>query len=264
MIPVIFHIGPIPINSFGLMIVCCFFAGGQRLALSLQKAGEDPLLAEKMIFWGVLGGVGGARLNYVLTRYTDFLNDPFWTLFGAAGFVFYGGFICAVFAEYILLRTEGKPFLRFADITSPTLAIGYAVGRIGCHLSGDGDYGKVTDSLLGFRYELGVAPSAPGVFVHPTPMYESLLSLLFAWLLVSLERRNAFSDVAGRRFGIYLALAGIARFCIEFLRIEPIVYHGLTEAQLMSIVIIAVGLFLFLRRKPQETASRNSLQTTSA
>jgi phosphatidylglycerol:prolipoprotein diacylglycerol transferase len=251
MIPVIFEVGGIPLNSFGLMMVCCFLAAWKRFYLSLERAGEDPNLAEPIIAVAAFSGLVGSRLNYLATNFKDFLADPVSSAFGGAGFVFYGGFFFAALATFLYLKKHKKPFLRYADIAAPAVAIGYAVGRIGCHLSGDGDYGTVTDSFMRFSYYLGVAPTPYGVLVHPTPIYESLIALAIATLLVRLQEQKENLKI-GALFGIYLCLSAVARFGIEFLRVEPRVASGLTEAQFSAMGILVVGLTLifFPRQKP--------------
>lgn len=228
------------------MMVCLFIAAWRRLSLSLENAGESIEVAEPMVVTGAIAGIVGSRINYLITNLDDFLSDPLHAVFSGAGFVFYGGFICAALAIYLFLRKEGKSFVKYADITAPALAIGYAVGRIGCHLSGDGDYGGPTDSFLGFSYFLGVVSTHRGVLVHPTPIYESIVAFATAFLLVKLQEKKSFSK-PGQLFGLYLILAAISRFLVEFIRIEPITKFGFTEAQCASFFIFFAGLVLLLR-----------------
>ncbi len=253
MIPVIFQIGPIPLNSFGLMMICCFFAAWKRLSISFEEAGEDPLLAEPLIVLGAITGFVGSRINYILTNRAEFLADPAAMIFTGAGFVFYGGFLCAAAGSYLFLRSKKKSFIHFADLGAPALAIGYAVGRIGCHLSGDGDYGGPTTLPWGFSYLLGIVPTHPGVLVHPTPIYETIVALLIAWALLHLQRNGMLSRT-GRLFGLYLLLSAIARFLVEFLRIEPMTRFGITEAQVVAIFVALAGAALLLR--PERPATR--------
>lgn len=247
-IPLPFGLGYLPIYSFGLMMVCCFLSAWKRLYLSLQEAGENPELAERMITWAAIGGVLGARIFYIFSYFEDFLRDPIGLLFGGAGFVFYGGFIGGALAAYILLRKEGKSFFQMADITAPALALGYAVGRVGCQLSGDGDYGSQSTLPWAIAYPLGVVPTEAGQFVHPTPVYESLISLLIVYILLhpKIKLKLGFS---GQLFGLYLFLSAISRFMIEFIRIEPIILGGLTQAQIVSIVLVLVGIVLLGRKR---------------
>lgn len=251
MIPVIFEIGPFPLNSFGLMMVCCFLAAWRRLYHSLERAGEDPAIAEPMVVTAALTGIIGSRINYLITYFDEFLADPLGAIFSGAGFVFYGGFFLATLSLYLFLRKRGKNFLQYADIAAPALALGYAVGRIGCHLSGDGDYGIATDSILGFSYILGAAPTPRGVLVHPTPIYESVVAIALSYLLVRMQERKSIPKV-GALFGLYLALSAVSRFLVEYIRIEPTYLYTLTEAQVASLFGFGLGLVFILRKSPKK------------
>ena len=171
----------------------------------------------------------------------------------SAGFTFYGGFIVAAIVVYTLARRDGVPVARLCDALGPCLALGYAVGRLGCQLSGDGDYGIPTTSWWGMSYETGVVPTGPGVRVYPTPLFESAAALVVTWIVSAVEVSNRLSAPL-RRFGLYLSLMSVERFTLEFLRPNPEALWGLSEAQ-----IIAVGLFviggLFLLRVVRGSAS---------
>lgn len=243
MIPTILRLGPVPLYSFGLMMVLCFFAAWRCYANSLADGGERPELAEPAITWAAVGGIVGARLGYLVSFESGFLTDPLGTLFGSAGFVFHWGFVGGFLAVWILLRREGVSFLRYADLAGPALALGYAIGRIGCQLSGDGDYGKLSDLPWAMGYPLGVVPTRPGIRVHPAPVYETLMAL---GTCLVLQSRLAAKELPGRgqRFGLYLALSGAARFAVEFIRIEPKVWNGLTQAQLIGMALVAAGVLM--------------------
>jgi phosphatidylglycerol:prolipoprotein diacylglycerol transferase len=115
------------------------------------------------------------------------------------------------------------------------LALGYAIGRIGCQLSGDGDYGKPTDLPWGMAYPKGTVPTT--VKVHPTPVYETLAMGLVAWMLWSLRDRVR----PGVLFAVYLVAAGVERFLVEFIRRNTPDVAGLTVAQVFSLVMVAAG-----------------------
>jgi phosphatidylglycerol:prolipoprotein diacylglycerol transferase len=123
------------------------------------------------------------------------------------------------------------------DIAGPCLALGYAIGRIGCQVSGDGDYGKAWDGPWAMGYPDGTVPTGPGETVHPTPIYETLTMGLVALLLWSLRDRVR----PGLLFAFYLVLGGIERFLVEFLRRNDEVAFGLTAPQLESLALIAIG-----------------------
>ena len=249
MIPTVFSIGPFPIHSFGLMMVLAFFAAWRILWLELVAAGQKGELAERMITWAAIGGIVGARVGFLISFPSDVMRDPVGMIFGGAGFVFLWGFVGGAGSVIYLLRKEKLSILGFADITAPALCIGYAVGRIGCQLSGDGDYGIVSALPWAMGYPLGVYPTEPGIRVHPTPVYETFLALVLAWVLLSFGRSKPMGS--GWRIGMYLIFSSLARFLVEFLRIEPewlrVGSLILTQAQLVSIGLAGFGVMLLLR-----------------
>ena len=135
------------------------------------------------------------------------------------------------------VRRRGAPVLQVADAAGLALALGYAIGRIGCQLAGDGDYGTPTDLPWAMAYPNGVVPTIEKV--HPAPVYETLSHLGIFALLWATRKKIA---IPGLSFCLYLVLAGVARFAVEIVRLNPRVLWGLSEAQLISIVMVVVGL----------------------
>lgn len=246
-IPMPFNWGSLPIHSFGLSMIFAFLAAWRLLVLTLRKYQEDEALAEQLVTWAAFGGIIGARILYVVSFPQGLSQDPLGTIFGGAGFVYYGGFIGGAGAVCFLLHRNKKSILLFSDLIAPSLAIGYAVGRIGCQLSGDGDYGMPTSLPWGLQYPLGVVPTDLGVRVHPAPIYESLLALALCFILLA-ERVQQYLSYRGQIFGLYLIGAAFSRYIIEFIRIEPVVAFGLTQAQITAVIIAIVGLTLMLPR----------------
>lgn len=232
-------------------MVLCFLSALHRLQRCLDENELDPAIAERMVTWAAVGGIVGARLFYLLSFPTNFAEDPLGTIFGGAGFVFYGGFIGGVFAVWLLLKIEKKGFWEFSDLVAPCLAVGYGVGRLGCQLSGDGDYGGASTLPWAMSYQLGVVPTPPGVLVHPAPLYESMMAFGIAALLLWVRRSEKLPGY-GRVFGLYLVFSAIARFLIEYIRIEPQVFGPLTQAQGIAILLAAIGLSIVYLKKPQE------------
>ena len=244
MIPTLFSLGPIPVYSFGFMMVLAFLTAWRSLYLRIEAAEKDPALAERICFWAAIGGILGARLFYIASFPREFLADPLGAVFGGAGFVFYGGLIGGFIGVSILLKRSGHNLLEFADYISVPLTLGYAVGRIGCQLSGDGDYGIESTLPWAMSYIQGVVPTAPGVRVHPSPVYETLFALFSAIILIRMEQKGAASLKPGFIFGAYLLLASLGRFFVEFVRIEPRLLIGLTQAQIVSGLLFILGLAL--------------------
>jgi phosphatidylglycerol:prolipoprotein diacylglycerol transferase len=213
-----------------------------------------------MIFAAVVGGLLGARLLFIVEEWSNFLHSPWGYIFTGAGFTWYGGFLGGVLAVSWVVRKNKIPWREAADIAAPALAIGYGVGRLGCHFAGDGDWGTVTDVPWGVAYRNAIVgwPYPPGVQVHPTPIYEFLESVAVFAVLWSMRKKEL---LPGTIFWLYLVLAGAARLVVEFWRVNPVVGFGLTEAQWFSIVMIVVGLWQLLwptRVKKVATARRSS------
>lgn len=250
MIPQIFNLGPIPINSFGLMIALAFIAGSKRLQIDFAARGLRPELADRYVVTGGIVGLIGARIWYLGSFWHEVREDLLGSVFASAGFVFYGGFIFSAIALFIMSRLDGIKLTSFLDALAPTLGLSYAIGRVGCQLSGDGDYGRVTDSFWGMSYAAGVLPTPPGVLVYPTPVFESLLALAVV-AAVLFAQRYPFWRAPARPFGLYLVLISIERFVIEFLRIEPRVIQGFSQAQIIATCVAAVGLAMIVLRRSE-------------
>ncbi len=198
----------------------------------------------------------GARLYHVLESPRELLADPS-VLISRFGFAWFGGFLGGFVALVFLARRFEIPTLEFMDLCAPAAAVGYALGRIGCLLSGDGDYGVPTTLPWGMSFPNGVVPTTERV--HPTPLYEFFIWLLIAAILWRLGKRALTnSSVRGEVFSGYLILTGVARFLIEFIRINPRSFFGLSNAQAASLVSIVIGFILYWRIKSSSTLQSNS------
>lgn len=257
MIPTILQIGPIPVNSFGLMVALSLLVAIERLTLSFRRVGLPEPSAERYVLWAGFTGLVGARLWFIIDSWSEVRDDLTGALFSSAGFVFYGGFLTACVVLFFLLRRDGASPVRFCDAVGPALALGYAIGRLGCQLSGDGDYGMVTDSWWGMSYSSGVVPTPPGVLVYPTPFFESAIAIAIALVLGRVEVSNRlFWSKAGTRAGLCLILLSIERFFVEFLRINPRIAGGvLSEAQVIALLLCGVGVVLLIRPPRHSSAA---------
>lgn len=246
MIPTLIELGPIPIRSFGLLVALALFAGALRLSASFKHYGIDPRLAERYVTAAGLSGLIGARLWHIGENWSLLRHDLLGAIFASAGFTFYGGFIIAAICVYILARRDGTDVGRLCDALGPCLALGYAVGRLGCQLSGDGDYGMLTDGFWGMSYSTGVVPTLPGQRAYPTPLFESTLSLVIVFILLYVERSQNLLNGRFQRFGLYLVLISIERVLVETLRINPSVVGTLSEAQVIGLALCAFGALLMV------------------
>jgi phosphatidylglycerol---prolipoprotein diacylglyceryl transferase len=225
--------------AFGLSFVVCGLLVGKRL----KETGRPTDWAYEMVFAALVGGLIGARLWWAVAHWSEVTDDPIGGLFGGSGLVWYGGALGGAAAVLLWSTRKGMFGLELLDICAPALAIGYATGRIGCQVSGDGDYGKAWDGPWAMAYPDGVVPTTTKV--HPTPIYESLTMGLVALVLWRLRGRMA----TGRLFALYLVLAGAERFLVEFLRRNPDAALGLTTAQIVSVIMMVAGGIWLLRTR---------------
>ena len=247
------HIGPLTLGTYGIMVatglICAFFV--IRADLRRRGYGAD---AENIIGTTGLAGLVGARLYHLLETPTEFFAHPLPLLFSTMGFAWFGAVIGGFVALVLLARHYQMKILLMLDIASPAAAIGYGVGRIGCLISGDGDYGTPTSLPWGMSFPNGLVPTTERV--HPTPIYEFLGALLIGYILWRIGARGVGGlRPAGEVFAFYLILTGVARFLVEFIRINPRSFFGLTNAQTASITSILAGAILLLelvrRIRPQ-------------
>jgi phosphatidylglycerol:prolipoprotein diacylglycerol transferase len=240
MYPVILHLGPVTIYRYGLMMAIAFLTAGYLTGRELDRKGFNGELASTMVFSAAIGGLVGARVFALFDDWSGFVSDPLHVIFSGSGFVWYGGLIGGFLAVSWTIRKNRLPWLVVVDCIAPSLALGHAIGRIGCQLAGDGDWGHETTLPWGMAYPNAIVgwPYPPGMRVHPTPLYETLAYVAVFALLWSIRKRQQ-SD--GTLFWWYLALGPAARFMIEFVRINPRIVLGLSEAQLISLGLVAIG-----------------------
>ncbi|MCP4130709.1 MAG: prolipoprotein diacylglyceryl transferase [bacterium] len=236
MYPTIFTYKMITIGGFGIMLGLGFYLAFLLLERELSFKGVDPDLAFKIILVAIVGGITGAKLFHVMENFSEFLRDPKAMLFSGAGLSVYGGFIVAILLNIpLIIKNKVHPLI-VLDGVAPCLAIGYAVGRLGCHVAGDGCYGIATSSFLGAAYPNGLIPSS--VAVLPTPLIESFVSFMFVALLLRLRK---FEFPVGVIFFVYFILNGFARFFIEFVRTNREAALGLSHAQFIAIGFVITG-----------------------
>ena len=189
-----------------------------------------------MVAIAVVAGIVGAKVWHVLDTPAEFREAGWRVLWDSAGFAWFGGLVFAISALVLQGWRAGIGGLRTLDLAAPSAAIGYGIGRIGCFLSGDGCYGVATNLPWGMSFPHGVDPTF--VRVHPTPLYECAAGLLIGcWLWW----RGSKPRSTGAMLGEYLLLSGTARFLVEFIRRNPKVLWGLSNAQLASAASALVG-----------------------
>ena len=259
MIPFL-HLGPLSIPTYGLMVSIGLLVAAYILqadfnrhrALFIKKgylknADEKSQGDEGFLVIGLAGiaGLVGSRIYSVLESPSEFIAHPE-VLFSRFGFTWFGGFLGGAIVMVFLARHFHIPLPEFLDLSAAPAALGYAIGRMGCLLSGDGDYGIPTNLPWGMSFPNGIVPTTDRV--HPTPIYEFLAWVIIAAFLWRLGKKApASGGSSGGIFGAYLILTGIARFLVEFIRINPRVLYWLTNAQVVSILSIFFGAILLWR-----------------
>jgi phosphatidylglycerol:prolipoprotein diacylglycerol transferase len=241
-------LGPLSLYSFGLMLMIAFLLGGHLYSRELGRRGLDPELSGAVVTWGVIGGVVGARLYYILENWQEFRRDMAGALFSGSGLVAWGGLAGGAVACWLALRRRRAPLLQATDAAAPILALGWVFGRLGCFLAGDGDYGPPTDLPWGMAFPNGIVPTTARV--HPTPLYEAAMMLAVFALLWRLRLRPWRP---GRLFAAYLALQGGERLVAEVWRTNPR-HAGMTAAQWIGLGLAIVGL-VWLKATPASEPS---------
>jgi phosphatidylglycerol---prolipoprotein diacylglyceryl transferase len=287
MIPVLFELGPLKVHSYGLMLGIAFILGNALMARDFKRRGWNPSIAGTITIIAVVSGLLGAKALHLIENWDEFLRRPSEAL-SPGGLTWYGGFLLGLICVIWYVRRKGLPLQQFLDILGVALVLSYGVGRIGCHLSGDGDYGAPTRLPWGTIYAQGIAkptyalaeyflehPDERAAWnydslrvipagidrmghamsrfdevtpLHPAPIYEFLLGIIGYGILLALRKRPRPD---GAIFMIYLMIAALFRFLVEFLRLNPRLALGLSEAQLFSVLLFvagAVGLALLTRR----------------
>ena len=228
----------ISIKTFGVAFALGFLACGAVVARRLREMDKPVDWAYEITFSALLGGVIGARAYYVIQNYSQVEHNLIGSVFSGSGLVWYGGAIGGASGVVLWMRWRNALELRMFDMCATALALGYAIGRIGCQVSGDGDYGIRSSLPWAMGYPHGTVPTPPGVRVQPTPIYETVTMCLLAYLLWQLRDRVR----PGVVFALYLVGSGLERFLVEFIRRNKEVLVGLTAPQVESLVLLAIGL----------------------
>jgi phosphatidylglycerol---prolipoprotein diacylglyceryl transferase len=248
MYPILFEPFGYPISTFGVMMAVGFLVAAWHTGLRLREYGLDPELASTILIYAMVGGVLGSKLYFAIDESLR-TGIPFRELFlSRAGITWYGGLIGGTLAVALGCVIHGLPMRVVASSVAVAAALGQTLGRVGCFLVGD-DYGRPTDLPWGIAFPEGSPPTF--VPVHPTQLYEAGWLLVVAALLWRRRRRSPFL------FGEYLALNGLGRFFVEFLRVNPVVALGLTQPQWIGLALVAVGVlgWLYFRDKPEPIAA---------
>jgi len=256
-LPELFTVGPLTVYTYGVLLATAYLLG-LRLAMWRAKArGLDPTRMLDLGIYIIISALVGAKALLVVVEWDHFTASPreFLSLARSGG-VFYGGLILAVSVAFWYIRRHRLPFWQTCDVFAPGIALGHAIGRLGCLAAGC-CYGRPTNVAWAVTFTNPAAAANVGtplgVPLHPTQLYESGAELLILGLLLVSERRGR--AYAGRTFWLYVLLYGISRFVIEFYRGDPRgqVFGVLSPSQFISVVLVplSVGMLAWLARQPQ-------------
>lgn len=268
MIPYL-HLGPINLPTFGLMLWLAAVCAAYLVDRAFKRAHIEAD-AVGMVAIAVVAGIIGAKLWHVLDTPSDFRVLGWHALWDQAGFAWYGGLTFGILALVFQGWKSKVGTVRILDLAAPAAAVGYGVGRIGCFLSGDGDYGIAIHPVhfllwtfhpWGMAFPHGLVPVF--VPVYPTPLYELAGGLLIGWWL---WRKLGKPHATGMILGQYLVLTGLARFLVEFIRRNPKVFWGLSNAQLASVgaMIAGAGVIWWCATRPVEITEAARKKTPAA
>jgi phosphatidylglycerol:prolipoprotein diacylglycerol transferase len=237
------HIGPLDLKTFGICFAVGFLASGVLIGQRFRELGKPVDWSYEMVFAALIGGLVGSRLDYLLQNWDKVSGDLVGNLFSGSGLVWFGGAVGGALGVVLWARWRGFLGWQLFDTAAAPLAIGYAIGRVGCQLSGDGDYGIHSTLPWAMSYPDGTVPTTDTV--HPTPVYETLAMGLTAVVLWRLRDRLPL----GVLFGLYLVISGIERFLVEFIRRNDEVVAGLTQPQLISLALMVLGAGIVVARR---------------
>jgi phosphatidylglycerol:prolipoprotein diacylglycerol transferase len=240
--PVLFRIGTFEVTSFGAMVAIGALVGLWLLRIELRRGGLPETAGDAGIA-GIAGGLAGAKLLWVVEHLGE---EPFFDLLlSRAGLSWFGGLLGGILAGLWLLNRRQLPILSVLAAATPGLAIGHALGRVGCFLVGD-DYGRPSNLPWAVAFPEGLPPTTTPV--HPTQLYEALALVPVALVMRRLRRQRRADRIV---FGVYLIAAGTVRFLVELVRINTPVLGPLTVAGLASLAAVLLGFVLLVGSRRQ-------------
>jgi phosphatidylglycerol:prolipoprotein diacylglycerol transferase len=254
--PILFHVWKFPVYSYGFLTCLAFVLASLYLSRVIAKSKEKLISQGELdclLLLIIVLGFVGSKLLYIITELRHFILYPldiFRSLNG--GFVYYGGFISVIVGMIIYSRRKKINFLKLCDFFAPGLALGHAIGRIGCFFAGC-CHGKESNLPWAVMFNDKNSVAVTGVHLHPTQLYESLGNFLLFILLYFYSKKER---KAGVPIAIYLIGYAVLRFVIEFFRGDDrgMQYLGLSISQIISIFLLIGGIFIFISRASSKTS----------
>jgi len=244
MYPILFQIGSFRIHTYGVFIALGFLTGIVLALREAKRVGEKPENILDLSFYSIIAAIVGSRLFYIILNYQYYIENPLEMIkIWSGGLVFYGGFVLALIVGIWYIRKSHLPLWKTADVMAPSIAIGQAIGRLGCFSAGC-CYGKVTTLPWAVTFSNPECLANLGVPLHPTQLYYSLNDL-FIFLILTVVKR--FKKFDGLLIWLYVLLYSITRSIIEIFRGDDrgLVFGGtLSISQFIGIVLVPISLFM--------------------
>jgi phosphatidylglycerol:prolipoprotein diacylglycerol transferase len=248
--PILFEVGGFTIYSYGVLLAAAYLLGLQFALVRARARGLDRQRIMDLGIWIIVAALIGAKLLLFVVDFRQFTAGREGLLdLARSGGVFYGGLIAAVAVAFAYMWRHRLPLWTTTDVFAPAIALGHAVGRMGCLLAGC-CFGRQTDVPWAVTFHSTAAAANVGtplgVPLHPTQLYDAGAELLILGILLATERRG--TPFPGRTFWSYLGLYGISRFVIEFYRGDPrgVVLGTLSTSQFVSIVLIPLSIAMLI------------------
>lgn len=249
------HLGPIPVNWYGLTFALGILVGSRVVLRRAPRFDVSKERVEELLIWIVVGTIAGARLYFIAQNdFLEYLQQP-WRILAVweGGLAFFGGLAGATLAAFLYSRFRGLSFACLADLVAPAIPIGGAIGRTSCGLDGM-DYGTPTQLPWGVLYTHpdSYAP-IDGISRHPTQFYELTGDLLIAAILLGVRGKLREGDL----FRLYLVLFSLLRFLLFFVRGDvPVIALGLKNGQWTALAFFVLALSSFAIRRTGKTVPR--------
>ncbi len=253
MYPTLFTVGGVDVSSFSFMVLIAFLVAYFIGESELKRKGLNSNLADLLLIACVIGGLGGAKILFLYQNvgFSEFTSDPVRYL--SSGFTFLGGLLGAILLMWFVTQMKRVRFLLVTDAAAPALVLAYGIGRIGCLMVGD-DYGIPSNLPWAIAFPNGSPPTY--LAVHPTQVYDTISMVIFFIILWSIRKKNF---PVGWMTAVTLMVLGVQRFMVEFLRsTTPSFVPGLSQAQVISIILLLVGAVLLYKVSQQEGRGKSA------
>lgn len=256
MYPVLLKIGSFTLHTYGMLLAIAFLLAVLFSLKEARRVGIDPNLIMDLAFYVLISALLGSRLFYVLSNWEEFRDHPMEIfLFWRGGLVFYGGLIFAFLIGLWYVKKNHLKFAILADLVAPAIALGQAIGRLGCFSAGC-CYGKPAEVPWAVTFQDVHSLAPRGIPLHPTQLYESLATFTIFLTLIIMRRHVRFQ---GKLIWFYLIFYSAARFIVEFYRDDPrgwTIFGVLSPAQTIGILAAGLAIFMLWRKKSPPLNSR--------